>query len=253
MSSFFQIYPQYEEIYNQSLIIKEPEFNNELIEKINKYNHENPNKYIILRCDINTEYIKNTDLLPESVTHLILLGQFNIKFNYDLTIFPSQLKCLEIILLYDGTLDYLPQSLEYLRLCMWYPNQKLDNLPCNLKKLYIENYFTTDFNPLFTTLPKSIEYLELMEIQNITWSYLPPNLKSITLDKQFIIEFHRSPSSNIEQITLKNGIKKGENVLTISDLVVNYQVFTTSDKTALELNDKTIEIYLNIDDYYKLR
>ena len=251
MSSFLQIYPEYEETYNDSLIIRYYEvFNDELISKIRKYNQDNPNKYVILMCDIYTDFIKNVVLLPETVTHLILVGKYSIKFSYDLTIFPSQLKCLEILLLYDGTLDYLPESLEYLRLCRWYPTQKLDNLPCNLKKIYIENYDTQDFDVFFINMPKSLEYLELMEIRNITWwSYIPPNLKSIILDKQFIIGFHRSESSKIAQITLINEKQNEEKVITISELDVHYQVFTTSDKTALELNDKTVEIYLNIDDY----
>jgi hypothetical protein len=248
--SFLQIYPEYEQVYRQSFIIKYEEiFNEDLVIRIQEYCKLNNDKHVIMYCKSNEEYVKNISKLPNCVTKLIIVGQYNTKFNDNITIFPRNLSQLELLILYAGSLDYLPESLEYLRLCMWYPNQKLDNLPCNLKKIYIENYFTTDFNQLFTILPKSLEYLELMEIQNITWSYLPPNIKSIILDKQYILEFQRSESSKIEKIKLLDEKNNKEYNINLSNDIVNYtyQIITRDDATNIEIKDSIIIIYLNID------
>lgn len=137
---------------------------------------------------LTNEIDRPLDFLPYGIEELSI----GSAFNYPIDNLPASLKYLEIskfgdmgYCCFNQKLDYLPVGLEELRL--YYCNngayeQCIDNLPSNLKILFIHNhkYFSaTSSCQILGNLPESIEVLQL---HNYDFDYnlqvLPSKLKN---------------------------------------------------------------------------
>lgn len=170
------------------------------IENIEKGYINNPDFTVIIYCNSDYKYLDNIALLPDCVINLIIVGYYNSKFYKNLTIFPSKLKNLEILMAYYGCYDYFPDNLEYLRLQILNKN-KMENMPLGIKKIHIEDYsYDKNFNDFINHLP-NIEILEITQITNFILSlkYILSLLKKIIIWNKYIIEIKRiQENKNIE-------------------------------------------------------
>lgn len=170
-----------------------------IIELIKKY------KKLILGDLFN----QSIDFLPLGITHL----QLGRKFNKPINNFPRSLLYLTIASNhisycdFNQSLDYLPESLEYLIIKLNKNlNIPINNLPGGLKYLH---FMCKTFNYPINNLPIGLETLIICKFDFTNTHYLPPFLKKIiitdklsekdkTILKQNLIE--KYPDINFELI-----------------------------------------------------
>lgn len=154
---------------------------------------------------LTNEIDRPLDFLPYGIEELFI----GSAFNYPIDNLPASLKYLEIskysdvgYCCFNQKLDYLPVCLEELRL--YYCNngeyeQYIDNLPSNLKILFIRNhkYFPKSAIQILGNLPESIELLHLHNYNfDCNLQILPSKLKI------FEVEFKNNDSNDLNNLNI---------------------------------------------------
>ena len=153
--------------------------------------------YLIQKCDLYKYYFSEEhklkyesnifiNMMPQSITHLTLGGQFNQNIDN----LPQTITHLILGELFNQPVDKLPQNLIYLEFGHDF-NKSVDNLPKNLKYLKLGN----DFSRSVDYLPNNLKYLKFNRIFNRDVDKLPRNLTHLAFGRWFNRSTNKLPQN----------------------------------------------------------
>lgn len=185
----------------KNFLIKRVSVNDDEMKKIKFYSNieDLPSNIKMIKfghdkvCDID-------GTLPNELEFLVLAGCYDDKIDN----LPSSLIGLEVGVLFNETVDFLPINLKFLSLADSVFNNSVDNLPPNLEYLFFGNHF----NQPVDNLPNKLKIVHFGYDFNQPIDNLPDSIEELALVKTIFGEFDSDGDTDYHHSSFNQKINK---------------------------------------------